>query len=777
MCFNDSVFSQNIHVSEKVYVHTDRDKYVAGDTIWAKAYLFNADNHHFSTQSEVLYLNILDDNGEAILQQKHQLIHSQANIYVALPKNILATSCRLVAYTELMQNYDSDFFFHKKIDILSRSEATSSVKTFTQKIDDLDIQFFPEGGELVTGLTCRVALKTTLPNGKSVDIQGYIEDSKGERITDIAPTHLGMGVFTFIPQANTKYKALIGNKQYDLPMAKAQGYALRVDNSAFTKGAYVQISGTEKNVEPMYVWVHQGGEVLTKTILYGNSNYQFFLSNEQIPREGILHITLFSSNYTPIAERLIFTYFPKKRIQFSVNQNIEKSVKSLIQLELSATAAGSPMVEIPFSISVIDDGQLADNEQNTNLLSYLLLNSDLKGTIENSNTYFEMDEIKAGYYLDNLMLTQGWRRFVWKDLQKQDTLIHKVEKRLMLSGQVLQGNKLVLNKVIILSIWTDKGLQIKSVTTNDRGRFEVFGDWQEKIKIVVTDKNRRGLSLKLDQPVLPTFQKNSSTLQYVYQQNFIENALLMQQLRLQNAIMLNEVEIKAQKIDPYKNDDRRAMYGEPDISLEITPNMQSGISSIAQMLEGRFPGIPPGALAAGENDDLPQGGDGIAPPKVVSRSNSTMGNSYGVLILVDGVMTPPYMLSSISPLVVERVDLLRDVSKTSMYGLRAGPGKVINILTKRGNLADSETFAGKESSMWQGYVVEREFYSPKYDKDSVTYDNDRRATLYWNANLKTDKEGKAKVTFYNSDIAKRLRISIEGTDGNGNVGVLNKIIK
>ena len=355
MCFNDSVFSQNIHVSEKVYVHTDRDKYVVGDTIWAKAYLFNADNHHFSTQSEVLYLNILDDNGEAILQQKHQLIHSQANIYVALPKNILATSCRLVAYTELMQNYDSDFFFHKKIDILS--EATSSVKTFTQKIDDLDIQFFPEGGELVTGLTCRVALKTTLPNGKSVDIQGYIEDSKGERITDIAPTHLGMGVFTFIPQANTKYKALIGNKQYDLPMAKAQGYALRVDNSAFTKGAYVQISGTEKNVEPMYVWVHQGGEVLTKTILYGNSNYQFFLSNEQIPREGILHITLFSSNYTPIAERLIFTYFPKKRIQFSVNQNIEKSVKSLIQLELSATAAGSPMVEIPFSISVIDDGQ------------------------------------------------------------------------------------------------------------------------------------------------------------------------------------------------------------------------------------------------------------------------------------------------------------------------------------------------------------------------------------------------------------------------------------
>lgn len=154
-----STFGQDLYTSEKVYLHTDRDQYLAGDTLWAKAYLFDAVNHHFSTQSEVLYVSILDDKGNLILQQKHPLNQAQASIFVVLPRTLLPATYRLLGHTRLMQNFADDFYFHKEITMVSPNKMPTN---HIPNTDSLNIQFFPEGGEMVADLPCRVAFKANL---------------------------------------------------------------------------------------------------------------------------------------------------------------------------------------------------------------------------------------------------------------------------------------------------------------------------------------------------------------------------------------------------------------------------------------------------------------------------------------------------------------------------------------------------------------------------------------------------------------------------------------
>ncbi len=773
-----SIYGQDLPTSEKVYLHTDRDRYIAGDTLWAKAYLFDATNHHLSSQSEVLYVSLLDEKGKMVLQQKHQLIQSQASIFVVFPKNLVSTTYQLVGHTRLMQNFADDFFFHKNITLVARGAVMG--KTIPNTTDSLNIQFFPEGGDMVVGLPCHVAFKTTLPDGRGMDVEGYIEDDKGERITDLTTAYLGMGICLITPQSNTKYRAVIGLKRYDLPIAKQLGYSLKVTNEP--KGIYIEIQHNVSQRDSLHLWTHQRGKIIFQKSFMSNKGITtFFLPNEQLPQEGVLHITLFANDFTPLAERLTFAYLPQKRLKLSASRSFGKNVKSLLNFDVRATDSDDePLNNLNLSVSVIDDEQLTDNEQNSHLSSFLLLTSDLKGIIEEPNSYFEMEDTKARFYLDNLMMTHGWRRFAWKDLKKQDTLRYDIEKDLVLSGEVFDGKKLVRNKTVLLSTWTNKGLQINPIITNDKGRFELLGKWNGNVQLVASNpKNQAGYSLSLDKPFVPSLlQGIAGQSIYTSQQNFAENALFMQSLLADKSVLLDEVDVKAQKKLPFEGDDRRAMYGTPDISIEITPSMHSGALNVAQMLAGRIAGISANALSIGENDDTPASGNITQADVVasVAKANSR-GSDPTILILLDGIIIPSYMLNTIPPNIVDQVDVLRDITKTSMYGLRSGNGKVINILTKRGGTSETEIFAGKEKSSWQGYTLSREFYSPKYDITTTNTNPDRRATLYWNPNVQTDRNGKATISFYNSDIAKRFRIAIEGTDGQGNVVSFWKVVE
>jgi hypothetical protein len=536
------------------------------------------------------------------------------------------------------------------------------------------------------------------------------------------------------------------------------------------------------------------GNILFEAELNGQKTAnKLILPNDKISQDGIVHLTLFDEKRIPIAERLVFVN-QNRKINLNVKANKSQfQSREAIDLEINTTNSAGQAIETSLSMAVTDASQVSENAQNPNLRTYLLLNSDLKGIIEKPNSYFEMDSIPSKIYLDNLMLTHGWRRFDWKTIQ-QNQMSFDVEKNLVLAGKIYGfGNKLMKNETFKFAIWTEKGMQIKVMNTDKEGYFELPNMWSDSVIVVATDSKGRDATIKTDEATvrfqqMPTFE--ASLVDSVSTQKLVENSELMHEIAL-DAIRLDEVVVKEKRIDPMKNDSRRIMYGgSPDATLVITDEIRSGATSVIQMLEGRLVGIRVGTIGAAEDvaslnvvssveqegvGNLGQigfasagsgnGGDGVATPV----TSASLAN--GVLILLDGVRVPAHALSSLQLQDIDRVDVLRTVQNTAIFGIAAGNGRVINVLTRRWKDWDPTTFKSKEKLKWNGYVRSREFFNPIY-KNSSPAENlpDRRATLYWNPEIKTDESGKAFVRFYNSDIAKKLQIHVESTDGKGNLG-------
>jgi hypothetical protein len=769
MLFAARVFSQTapLYVGEKTYLHTDRSQYMAGDTLWLKAYLLNAQTMEFSTLSQVLYMALLDANKKPVVRQTLLLKNAQSAAAITLPTTLSAGSYQLVSYTNFMRNEPEDFFFRQSITIFDRASLNQTAKQNTAIAADWSVQFFAEGGQLLQNVAGRVAFKVIDQNGHAVEATGVVKDEADETILDFRTAYLGMGVFTLKPVEGHIYRAIVTHqgqsKTVALPNILKNGFALFADNVVQKKGILMQVSSPNNSQQKLFLTAQMHGQMLFEQTFEQNQVPQkFILTNAKIPQDGIVQITLFDSLRHPVCERLVFVR-QHKVLKINIKSaKINYEAHQKIDVDIEATDFEGKPVATNLSLSVTDDRQVGGNAEQPNFYSYLLLNSDLKGYVEKPNAYFEMDSTKSRFYLDYLMLTQGWRRFVLKELSQKKRNF-EVERSLILVGKAYKRETTFANKDIWLNVWDKLKMQVVIAKTDSTGYFEVPNTWADSVKILATDSKGHDLRLVIQNEEMDYGKIPNEAIKPIDNQGFdklIENSLTIQDLKLQDGIFLSEVTIK-EKRDVLKNDRRRMMYnGEPDISIEITPDVASGSNSVAQMLENRLVGIRPGSLSANIS------------PSSSSKASLNSGSlntilASGVLVLIDGA---PGDLTMLLPTDIDRVDMLRDVGKTTIYGISAGNGKVVNILTKRGVRDSRSTIVNRPRSSWVGYALEREFYSPKYDQAIVPTRPDYRPTLYWNANIVTNKDGKATVTFYNSDIAKKLNIVVEGTDGLGNVG-------
>jgi hypothetical protein len=168
----------------------------------------------------------------------------QAHNDFILPNDLDAGNFQLVGHTNLMRNFDEDFYFHKQITIFEKEEKKRKNKEaeYTKWV----VQFFPEGGDLLSGITNRVAFKATNQYGKGIDIEGLIKDEADNTITDFRTLYLGIGTLSFTPQSTHKYHAIVTyegqSQRLELPKINAEGYALTADNVRFKQGIFIQVN-------------------------------------------------------------------------------------------------------------------------------------------------------------------------------------------------------------------------------------------------------------------------------------------------------------------------------------------------------------------------------------------------------------------------------------------------------------------------------------------------------------------------------------------------------
>jgi hypothetical protein len=762
------------YAAEKIYLTQDKPYYAPGQTIWLKGYVREAASLRPSAKSGVLYVQLLNAENKPVEQLKLKAVNGKAAGAIALPPDLPAGNYRLVAYTQWMRNFGEESFFNQEVSVLGQAGSTAKTVVNTGKVD---MQFFPEGGDFITGLQSRVAFKAIDPTGAGVKISGSVYDNQGQKVADFADKHLGMGTFTLQPQQGQRYVARVKNQagvitEYALPVAKSMGYALRVDETADSRNWQVMVTGQVAQPEPLVLTaISRDALQFSETIkLQPGQPYQLNVAKAKFPT-GIARFNLSKVAGEPLAERLVFA---DNQDDLQVVVTTDKKTyagRDQVTLQVAAQDKQGNPVATDFALAITDEELVKSNENNLNLKANLLLTSDLRGYVEQPGYYFANNDKARKQALDVLLLTQGWRRFKNQEIAagKFPTINYQNETDLAITGKLVTNKGKGIEGGEALLYLQGQHQAFITTETDKQGKFAFNGfDFTGNIDVVVQGTDARGrrdrLQVKIDNnsyvPTAPAFVNTSWTSGLLASTSKDFLLASNQQLATANSInsnytlrniLLSRVEIKGEKdiVQPFK------LHQQADVVINRRELPIAPSGNIIESLQGRVAGLQ--VSRVGQNQ----------------FRASIRGQQNAPLYLLDGMPVSENTVSSISQFDISRIEILKNAANAAVYGGRASGG-VIALFTGRTEEEAREVTPGTYIIIHQakGYSQVREFYSPRYSGQTpASNEPDLRTTLYWNPSVKTDAQGKATVTFYTADRTTTYRAIAEGISDEGQPGL------
>ena len=467
---------------EKVFLHIDNTCYFVGDTIWYKAYVTRSDKQTLTDLSKIVYVELFTPDGYLVERQQVEMPDGTGHGSFVLTDSLYAGYYELRAYTRWMLNfgvYDhphskwTEFMFYNKVmakdffrdydKIYSRVfpvfDQPQSPGEYTKDMTmrpmrryfkspkgkpGLDLRFYPEGGNLVEGAGGRVAFEANTAEGQHIQVDLSVQDHNGKEVARAQTFHRGRGCFVLPPiPAGEKYKAVFRYEGYDytvdLPEPDKEGCAMQVSSERDTARVAIQATGLPAPLPAMGLQVMHGGVSKAYHDVQfdneGKSTVKIPLS--QLPT-GVNQFTLFDGKGRIYADRLMFVNhhdYDQPRLDISgIKPQYEPFEPITLQLQLAGTGTSHPNL----SLSVRDHATDELTYDNGNLLTEMLLSSELKGFIEDPGFYFEADDSLRRQSLDLLMMVQGWRRYSWETMAgiKPMTLRHMPEQLQTISGSV-----------------------------------------------------------------------------------------------------------------------------------------------------------------------------------------------------------------------------------------------------------------------------------------------------------------------------------------------------
>ncbi len=760
---------------EKVYLHLDRGNYTTGENLWYKAYLVEAKSNMLTDHSGNLYVELVSPGLEILEQQIIRLEMGTGSGDFHLGDSLPPGTYLIRAYTSWMRNFGKDFIFHREIRILNPDYPVLKPAVQSQlKQGKPDLQFFPEGGSLVAGVITRVGFKAVGVNGKGCSVNGFVANREGDTCARFESSHLGMGSFNFVPVRGAQYHALISNddgsaQRYDLPRVFEGGYVLNVKNINQDE-LMVIIKTNEQTLEmqdtlPVYLEVRTAkGNFLIEMYLSYRAQ-TITLQKESIP-PGIVHLILYDANNKPHCERLLYLD-PAPRIRLKVkNQKPVYSSREKTVLKVSVTDDSNFPVYSEMSLAAVDAAALADTAADpSHILSYLLLESELRGVVENPGYYFNEKHADRHEMIDLLLLTQGWRDFIWK--YHADTTIdihYPAEQGLTISGRLMNaiGKKPKVDARISLAMLGENNSYVSITTTDSLGIYS-FGnlDLRGSQHLIVSAEDSKGRKrgiIYLDSLSRPDveveYMWKSTRIQHQNSMDeFIEDAItktnILKRYSLSDTIPIEEVMIKTMRRTP--PDGHRRIYGEADNVLEVTDDF-SHFSDIFLFMQGRIPGV----MISGQYPDY----------YVQIRGISNLSGISQPLFLLDGISIEMESIVSVPVSMVDKIEVLK--TRTSIFGFRGAHG-VISVFTKTGHSSRPDLpVLYSINTVIRGYHDARTFYAPRYNKPRPEHQMpDLRTTIHWEPFVQTTDTGSQEITFFNADNPATIYIIVEGITRDG----------
>lgn len=866
---------------EKIYAQIDRSSYMAGDTIWLRPYLVNAQTHLPDAASNYVYAELINPLNKVAARVKLLKENGVFAGHIPLEADLPTGIYQLRFYTRYMTGMDEAYFFKRNVRIGNYLSAKyrcnarfefgntpkdvraelcfrdnnvsapirpdkiflhdakgnrNTVRTggdsivrikfkpeemqhgailleyqlngYVQKEfisvpvreDDFEVSFFPEGGNLLPGVMNRVAFKAINSSGLGEEICGFIVTAAGDTLVNFSSQHLGMGSFAIHPEIGQHLFAVCKSanskeKRFALPSVASDKISLRTD--WYKEGLYVSVNKPSGMNLPanLSLIVHCRGMVIYNEKLDTQKGMVMF-ERKALPT-GVIQALLLDDKLHPLSERLVFNVNSDDQPQ--VNLSTDKpsyEKRENIRAEIQVTDSHNKPLEGRFSVSITDDGDVMPDSC-VNILSSLLLTSELKGYIEHPACYFTDKDPKARNNLDLLMMTQGWRRYNVENILKKEYTQpeSQVELTQEISGCVNGGYDLTGSaKNYPVTLIAMHNAKTAGTFTNEQSRFAfpnlIFTDGT---RFLVQSKKPSGSNyakVTVDTtffapqgellPVLLKRKGNTPTVTFDLKDDFLaaknKKGTMTQRMNLLKQVVVTAPTIK-------KNSETKH-WGSSEFNKKVTSEEieRTHPSNMLDLLR-KVPGLVVDGRRVFVSRSYYLGKEGDTPPSP--------------LILVDGVETPSQQLNTIMPQDVDEIEVAKGANAI-IFGCnsRNDPqsrgqepeeasqmegsslcGVIIITLKKGADLVKPAKVHNIKYITPLGYQVTKEFYSPQYetkeqqDQRSV----DARTTIYWNPDIPIANDGKGRLSFYTSDSSSDYSVVIEGITSDGKL--MHKVVK
>ena len=703
--------------------------------------------------SKVVYVEVLDNKQNPVVQAKIAMIDGAGSGSIFLPISLTTGNYLLRAYTSWMKNFSPDYYYYKKLTIIN--PLKSPVVQNKGATVNYDVQFFPEGGNLVNGLTSIVGFKATDQYGNGVNFKGLIIDKNNDTVARFEPFKFGIGHFAFKPDSHNTYKAVIKLNgkiiQEDLPLINETGDVMTVKDN---RNGQVEVT-VNSNMPPenIYLFVHSRGVIKAVESASVDNGKAFFMVNKNTLGDGISQFTIFNSKQQPLCERVFFKRPAQQLMIDAATDQQQYLTRKKVTIAINAKIHTNPAVAgLSLSVYRLDSLQHADKEDISN---YLWLSSDLKGNIESPDFYFKNNDEIADEAADNLMLTQGWRRFDWAAIIKNKKPAFKFLPEY--NGPIISAtitntatNNPQSGIIAYLGI-PGKRVQFYSSESDTTGGLTFnMKNFYGPGEIVVQTNTLRDSTYRID--VLNPFSEQYAKIQLP---DFKINETMQSLLENNNLSVQIQNTYNAEKLRQFYNPniDSTAFFGQP-YKTYLLDNYTRFLTIEEVMRE----------YVSEVNIVHPHNHFHI---RVLNR-NSVLDEG-DPLVLIDGV---PFFdidkLFALDPLKVRKLD---DMPFIYLFGPSYNSG-IFSFTTYKGDLGGAELDPHAVVLDYEGLQLQREFYSPVYDTDEAAQSRmpDFRNVLYWAPYVNTDLKGKNTLSFYTSDETGKYIGVIQGLTNNGEAG-------
>lgn len=729
----DSVPQDYNGLRETVYMQTSKGIYEAGEDLWFKAYAFDTQTMALSARSRTLFVEMMDGKDSIVWQEKYPMHGGMSDGHIYMDKNLRSGEYRIHAYTRHSFLKDTLMpVYPKTVRVVKDITEKLSAKAEAADVSDTvaRLRFFPEGGDLTDGIASKVAFKATNGRGMPVDVEGVLEED-GRVVARLESLHDGMSFFFLTPHKSSSYRAVLDDgREFPFCGIQTSGLSLRLHKQT-ERYLDFQLSQPRGDAPQRVRLVGRmrGMTCCTaEATLHGSLRVR--MPVETFAQQGIAAFTLYDETMRPMAERLVYVH-PRKRLHIEVKLDKARyRIRDKGTLTVRVTDEDGHPVRANLGLSLFDKAYIHEGTPET-LLSYCYLSTEIRGNIHNPGYYFDEGNKDRLESLDLLLLTQGWRRYVW---ESGDTAtVAAVFLSDEINGVQTIGTKKGLKEVggteqLVQVFGPDGNAEILMADT--QGRFTVPTEQMERLRggyvyvKPLLDKGRYKPSVAFEDLFghADSLRKPRRMYHACMQNRRMEEEADYPVVSRDSSILLSEVTVKADRMHVFRD----KLMGRLDSLAQTDINAPFVCTTCHYLINYR------------PDYNAHHNPIGRCPAK--GRQKPVNGKPYEIAKF-------KYFDNGKYFIVEDRTSIIYE-----------GPYYTEEELLRMNNIYRTK-----------GYYGKREFYQPdEWDMKSPI--PDARNTLLWLPDLVTDGNGEAEVEFYCSDINTGFVGVVEGTDGQGLLG-------